>query len=151
MLRPHPPAIAKSYIKTCVDSFRYKKGGKDRKKFLIDGHLPIIWGKGGHNKDLRLYLHHISPRGKPRKLIRASPSIKLARARPSGPGSRLASEEHCWLVCGNIFLPCERSCNSCGESVRGPRHTLYKYFSPTPAYLVKRGPIGHRRRRIPTV
>jgi hypothetical protein len=34
------PAIAKPYTKTCVDGFEYKKGGKDRKKFLIDGHLP---------------------------------------------------------------------------------------------------------------
>jgi hypothetical protein len=96
MPRP-PPAIAKPYTKTCVDGFEYKKGGKGGKygkKFLIDGYLPIIWGKGGYYKDLRLHLHHISPRGKPRKLIRASPSIKLARARPSGPGSRLASEEH---------------------------------------------------------
>jgi hypothetical protein len=37
---------------------------------------------------LRLRLHHIWLRGKPR------PSIELARARWTGPGSRLANEDH---------------------------------------------------------
>jgi hypothetical protein len=72
------------------------------KKFLMDDHLPIIWERGGHDKGLRLHLHHIWPRGKPRKLIRASSSIKLARARWAGSGSRLANEDHCSEV---SFIP----------------------------------------------
>ena len=47
------------------------------KKFLMDDHLPVIWEKGTVTGVL-LPLHHIWRRGKPRKLVPASPSVKLA-------------------------------------------------------------------------
>jgi hypothetical protein len=56
------------------------KGGENGKKFLMDGPFAHYLGKGDHDKGLRLHLHHIWPRGKSIKLIRASPSIKLAQA-----------------------------------------------------------------------
>jgi hypothetical protein len=47
----------------------------------MDDHLYIIWGKGDHDKGLRLHLRHIWPRGKSRKLIRA-----VLPHRPYNPG-----------------------------------------------------------------
>jgi hypothetical protein len=53
--------------------------GGEGKKFLMDGICLLFVG---HDKGLRLHLHHIWPRGKPRKLIEQA------------SGSRLANEDH---------------------------------------------------------
>ena len=74
--------------------FGCEKAGKVGRNSLIDDHSAIIWEKGDHDKGLQLYLYHIWPRGKPRKLTRASPSIKLARAQTRGSLRRTTAQVH---------------------------------------------------------
>jgi hypothetical protein len=80
--------------------FGFKKAGKIRRNSysVMDDHLPII-GKRETMKWPYGYISTIWGKGKPRKLIRASPLIKLARPDGLAPGSRLANKGH-WVSLG---------------------------------------------------
>jgi hypothetical protein len=81
--------------------FGCKKAGKiGRNSYsVMDDNLAIIGKRETMTRALQLHLHYIWGRGKPRKLIRASPAIKLARPDGLAPGSRLANKGH-WVSLG---------------------------------------------------
>jgi hypothetical protein len=70
-----------------------------------------------HSGASGLHLHYIWPRGKPGGPTQASRSIKLARARWSGPSPELASE-------GPLGGANELSQHELVQPTRGPYHPL---------------------------